>query len=445
MHHQKSTAKKTTILRPTLAIFSAFVLVSLLSACGLFPTVQSKADPRVVLVWPEADCPSEPAPQSRKKYLLGPAVAGVITPLISDIVGTLVGIPTNALQAAAAADTAGFTANGQSARYYYTDLSTDDHNAPVNLLAPGCYVVAYTQFVNGASVNTGTTANDWCSNADFKGGVPDSCENGRDKLQNLKNIPPYVSVHMAVPDFYAEIKLEPQSNSASLTNAAPSYDIVSPKVIAIYYPKSLLKPGSTDPRTLSITLTLSSAAPATASTPDPMAAASPAITISGIVPGTTVPDLMLANQQVTWLATPKDIPYKSKQNEPPFLPINIKAQIHEIGDPSIFLSALSTAVSGNATSLTTAVTNAISPTAIATAQQTAATNQGALSAAQAQVQSDTSKYLVLCAAHPTSASDKMAARAAYNTIQADMWKANAAADAVDAAAPYAIPGDLPTN
>ena len=52
------------------------------------------------------------------------------------------------------------------------------------------------------------------------------------------------------------------------------------------------------------------------------------------------------------------------------MPVNFTTQLHEVGDPKVFLAAFASAFQGSAGTLSTGLTNLITPTGQAAAKQT---------------------------------------------------------------------------
>jgi hypothetical protein len=312
---------------------------------------------------------------------------------------------------------------------------TEKATPTYKFIPPGCYVVAYTKYESAKGANT---ADRWCDDRAFAAGLPDTCKDpGKTKLSGITPPVGFERYAPDIPNFYAEITLDPSSYTT------PTQRVSSPRLVAMYYPKSLLKPGSKKPRTLTVSLTLTSAGSPTI---DVMKAASLAVVIPHIVPGESQAPGALVNQQAPWISMPASL--KLDPNDPrptggPYYPVNISAQVKEIGDPSAFLSAFSTAVTASASDYTKAVTNSISPAALAATEQTATANSATYLQALAQAQADLAKLIAACTPTPTTEAAKAAAQAAYDTVIADRQKANAAALTAGQSQPFAnLDGNL---
>jgi hypothetical protein len=401
----------------------------LLACCSSLPKVASVTDPRAVYAWTTPACPSG--------ELVAPAVlpailAALATPALTDMVSGLVGIPISAIQAAAAADKSGYGAGGQNPRYFFPSVRVDPAGKePPKFTTPGCYVVAYTRYVANPA---DSTAQAWCANAAFSTALPNACtEEGKARLNKLGpalNVP--TGYGPGVPDFYAEIEINP---STYVSNAAW---VGVPRVIAMYYPHSLLEAESKKPRTITITLAVTSGAGAGGS--DPVKTASAGVVLVNVVPGDSITQDSLAAQQSSWVSVPRTLSLTTNDPPPkngaPYYPVNIATNIKEVGDPNKFLQAFATAVNSSASDYTKAIVNNVSPAAISAAQLQAANNSASAMAASAQAITDLGKYLSSCSPAPKTAAAKTTAQGAYQTVLADRQKANAAAMAAGVAPPY---------
>jgi hypothetical protein len=397
-------------------------------SCGTWPKAASVTDSRAVYAWTAGACPSG--------QIVAPAFAPILgalaAPALTDLVSGLVGIPISAIQAAAAADKAGYSASGQNAGYFFPKVTLDPKGAtPPKFTTPGCYVVAYTKYVPNAA---DSSAKSWCNNTDFNTALPNACTmDGKARLTSLTaalNIPK--GYGPAVPDFYAEIEIGP---STYVSNAAW---VGVPRVIAMYYPHSLLAAGSKEPRTITLTLAVTSGAGAGGT--DPTKTASVGVVLVNVTPGAPTTQDSLASQQSSWVSIPRTLSLTSNDPPPtngaPYYPVNIAASIKEVGNPNAFLQAFATAVNSSSSDYTKAIVNTISPTAVAAAQQQAASNSATAMAASAQATTDLGKYLASCSPAPTTAAAKATAQGAYQTVLADRQKANAAAMTAGISPPY---------
>jgi hypothetical protein len=421
--------------RKAMRLLCAFVAAGGMAGCANFlPRPTSATEPRGVYAWPLAACPSDLGGRAA----VAPVAAALAVPLLNDLINGLVSVPVAALQSAAAADKNGFNVTTMNPRMFFVDVEgPGTTGVPTwKFSPPQCYVVAYTSYVNGGSGPSG-----WCKNSNFAKGVA-ACDSDAGTYRLSMVSPPdgsHPGFGLAVPDAYFEVQMEPEvyHNSAVV--------IARPKVLAMYYPKSLIEPTSDKPRAITLTLTH---APV-------VAAADPAkVTAIGIYLPHVVPKVedtkfaaALANQQSSWTAFPITVTIATTDTKPQsglsYYPVTISAKLQEIGNPSAFLQAFSAAVANSAPDLTKAVANDISPVARATADQQDQTNQGAYYAALATAEMDLGKMITACTPRPTTDTAKAAARAASNQVKADRAKANAAAVAARIEKPFkALDGGL---
>ena len=406
------------------------VFLGLLSGCAILPKQPSVADPRSVHVWPVATCPS--ASTQAKPAIFPAVVAGLATPLLTDLVSGVVGIPATAIQNAATADTAGFKATGQNPRYYFSNVIVDAADASKNQFTPpGCYVVAYTKSEAEAAAGS---AKSWCDNADFKKSVPSACTDaGKARLDTFGTRHDPEGLPPAVPDFYAEIELFPSGYELS------GVMVVRPRVIALHYPESLVERYSKKPRLVTISLNLASPE---SPDKDPIKPASLGIVLQGVIPGVPVSEESLSSQQSSWIAMPANGSALGAAQKPmggPYFPFNISATLTEVGDPNLFLQAFAKAVASSAADYTKAIVNAIPPVPTVATQQQSMSAEANLQSAKAVVASDEAKYLSACSPAPTTAAAKASAKAAYETVLADRMKANAAALSVPGSSGSSVP------
>jgi hypothetical protein len=389
-----------------IVIYTCLCLMA--AGCGLLPREPSLVDRHTVYAWPLETCPSQPD----VRFL--PVLGGI---LVGDLISGLVGVPASALSAAADADKQGFSATGINDRFYY---NVEEQNNKYGLVAPACYVVAYTQ--------TSSDAKSWCDDPDFKKGVAKTCNNGQSILDKLaakehidRQAEPYTD-KLELPEFYAEIAFEKSGFE----------DIVRPKVIALYYPKSLLQPDSSKARHLTISLSFTSPL-----TNDPLKAASVAIDMVGVTPGQTISQTDLVNARSAWTSVPVVKPTDTLSTEGPYLPVTITASIHEVGDPSLFLAAFAKAVSGSSADYSKAISNEILPSARATAQELDTTNQASYNSAVAAAASSYSSYLTGCTGKTLSAAGNANEMGLYYAVIANRQKANVAAQTAGQSLPFA--------
>lgn len=318
---------------PPHARYTTLLFIGLsMAACVGLPHRQSVTDTRTLNVWPLDVCPSQPETANGSKSLIG--VGGV---LLGNLLSGLIGTQAAALSAAADADRNGFTVTGINARYYY---GTARSGSMATLVPPGCYVVALARPVARAQV--------WCADASFSAALPVSCANGAARLDALRASEPLDegtgSGFLAVPEFYAEIRLDPAGFGAA----------VRPALAVLYYPDSLLQHGSRAPRTLSLTIESASLQKS-----DPLRAADVAITVAGVVPAALQPEEVLQRAQTGWTGVPS---FALQGGDPPprpghrYLPVTMQVSLHEVGDANAFLSAFARAFSASNGDYTQALT-----------------------------------------------------------------------------------------
>ena len=391
------------------------LLALLLGACSLLPRLPSVTDTHTVYAWPLDRCPSIQQANAVERAGLFAPIASI---LAGDLISALVGVPAQALANAAEADKKGFTAAGTNARYYYR--ATLDAQNKLKVSIPGCYVVAYAQPGDAVS---------WCENKSFNTGAESSCTNGKSLIESLhakdrlRNQTEPPTKPLAVPEFYAEIAFD-----------SSGYDpIVRPRLVALFYPKSLLDPHSGRKRTVSIGLTLTSPAAT-----DALKAAAIAITLPGVTPGEKIPLGVLVNAQTAWTSLPIIKLGDSVSITEPggYLPVTISSQIHEVGDPSLFLAAFSKALTGSTGDISKAINSAILPAGQAAAEQQAQTNLAAFHSAHSAALKSNADYLTSCAKPPASDAEKQAAAALYYGVIANRQKANIAASSAGAPPPF---------
>jgi hypothetical protein len=424
----------TTKANPlSIAILS---LLTWVAGCGLLPKAPSVADPKSVYAWPIAACPSAP-PAVQPAFFAPALVAGLAGTLLSDLVSGVVGVPVAAIQAAADADKNGFKASGQNARLYFPIVTVDQSTSPPTsaFSPPKCYIVAYTKF---EKLSGSATAQRWCDDPGFSAGVPSACTaSGKSRLDGFGTPTGFSNIAPAVPDFYAEIELD--ASDYALTGQ----EVVRPRVIAVYYPHSLIEPASSKPRTVTVGLNLTSPG---APSSDPIKGASVSVVLQGITPGAAVSTEALASQQSAWIVMPTTNDTLGTHALPtqsgPFYPVNISTSLTEIGDPSLFLAAFAKAVGSSATDLSKDIVSAIPTIPTAATQQQAQTSLATLNKAIATAEGDRGKYLAACIPPPTTEAAKSNARSAYYTVIADRQSANSAAFAI-AAVPGAGGSSLP--
>ncbi len=400
-----------------LGISRAYFLLGILqvAGCSILPHAPSVTDTHAFYAWPVDRCPSIPEPLQVERG--APLLGSLANILAGNAISALVGIPAMALAEAADADKKGFTAVGTNARFYYR--VSKDSSGRIDAAPPGCYVVAYTQ--------TDAKASAWCDDKSFNSGVTATCKNGKQIIESLyakdhlKDQKELYSKSLAVPEFYAEIGFDRSGYEP----------IVRPRLVALYYPKSLLDPSSSKKRTVTISLALTSP-----ENNDALKAASIALSIPGITPSPQISDEALVDAQTNWSSLPIIKPTKPLKEEGAYFPITITATLHEVGDPSLFLAAFSKAVSGSTSDISKAIGNAILPAGQAAAELQANTYLANYYSAHASALKSNSDYLAACSKNPSSQPDKQAAEALYYILLSNRQKANIAAATANVPPPF---------
>lgn len=398
------------------------------SGCGALPHAPKRTDLHTIYVWPTEVCPSAAAGTVGEPRSLG---AVLLSTLLGNVVSGLVGIPAAALSAAADADANGLKATGTNARFFYqVQRATDAAGKPVvNVVNPGCYVVAYAE--------PATAAKSWCSDPEFNRSASATCSTGKTTLDQLKlreqltlTIPQPGVDALGIPEFYAEIAFE--------QSGAP--DIVRPYIAALHYPRSIVSPNSNKSRMLTLTLELTSA-----QKDDPMKAATVSMILPAVKPGAPVDATSTALAITGWTSvpskfnvTPPDPPKDGKKVS--FMPVTIKASLTEVGDPSKFLQAFAKAFGASAGDYSKAITAEISPVGQASAQQDQDKKVADYQAAVAAALKSRADAITACLTPPTTPQSKAAAESQFTSAVANQLKANLAAD--QAGQPHRFnPGD----
>lgn len=397
-----------------------------ISGCGLLPQAPKRTDLRTVYVWPTEVCPSQNAgQQAAGRSALG---AALVSTLLGNVVSGIVGIPAAALASAAEADVQGLKATGTNARYYY-NLEKVAATSTTDVIPPGCYVVAY-------AAPAATAPKPWCSDGEFAKSVPQTCGVGVSALGALRikeqlTLPQPGIDALATPEFYAEIAFE-QSGSP---------DVVRPYVAAMHYPKSVIDPGSSKPRMLSLTLELSSA-----QKDDPMKGATVSMILPSVTPSAPVDSAATARVITGWTSVPTKFtvnpPDPASGQKVPFLPVTIKASFNEVGDPSKFLQAFAKAFGASAGDYSKAITAEVSPVGQSSAQQDQDKKLADYTSALAAAQKSRADLLGACAANPATPQAKASAESLFTSAVANQRKANLAADLVGVARPFATPDSV---
>ncbi|MBI4961531.1 MAG: hypothetical protein HY915_18850 [Desulfovibrio sp.] len=434
---------------PVARMILVFLGVLIVSGCGVLPKSASITDQRQVYVWPVETCPSLAKKQSLMVVGLLPILTPLATPVINTAINGLVGVGVKALQDAADADKNGYTASGTNSRHYFPEVYYDDDNK-IHFNRPHGYIVAFTKYIKK---DEKSNMSSWCDDVEFNKNTPSACsEKGREILSNIYTSQYNKEYVLKTPDFFAEINLvESGESSQPVTGSFKSESIVIPRVVNIYYPKSLLHSSSNKHRTITITLAISSLL--VKKEVDIMRQASIGIVLPGITPGLEQYNDVLANQKSSWIATPNeyvdyvdDTKNDQKKREAlkslgiktsfPYYPINIDAKLTEVGDPSIFLQAFNTALNKNASDLSAAMASYVSPAAIAATTLQQQKYDSDFQAALATLSQDEAKYISTCSSTPSSPSAIAASKAAYQQVIADRQKVNTAALAAGRSKPF---------
>ncbi|MGF6770539.1 hypothetical protein P3T18_003018 [Paraburkholderia sp. GAS199] len=165
-----------------------------------------------------------------------------------------------------------------------------------------------------------------------------------------------------------------------------------------------------------------------------------ALDFSAITPGQIDTVFLKNNSTVGWAILPyfkppeeKNLTLADTPTEFPYLPVNIKASLHEVGDENAFLQALSAgfASSSAASGLSSALGNALLP-----GNSTALTNSANFQSAQSKYYAAIASYRTACGTYAKSRSaiDKATAQADYYAVGA-AWSALSAAGAVAGESP----------
>jgi hypothetical protein len=378
-----------------------------------------------------------------------PIIAAVGATLVGDAITAAINVPANALSNAAAAEKSGYTVANVDARRFYS-VQTAPATAPggplgYEITAPRCYVVAYTKPADKPQ--------NWCTaKSDFLDQMTATCSKGKGVLDGLTirertfgddgklvgNDMEYSLDNLAVPErFYAEIALEPAGFAT----------VAKPRVVAMYYPKSLLQASSTKPRALTLTLNFTSP---TGGTSDAFKAATVSVFFPAITPGPKLDEATLRRELTSWTMIPPENAVAPKQEDLKavyqkvrYLPVTISAQLSEIGDPSAFLAAFAQAFGGSAGELTKDVLGGISISgAPSSYAQQAATNQAKYYSDLGGAQQSRSQLLALCSKGRLLPSDKANAQGLFNATVAKQQTANLDAAIIGQSTPFSNAGQV---
>lgn len=426
-------------------------LIPGLSGCGiLIPAPASVSNPETVYVWPESACPTDAAHAGT----LGTSLINLIG---GDAIGAVASVLTSSLTAAAAADKAGFSATGNRTQYY-SHASWNDDKKAYSIGTPSCYVVALTRPVaqsSDALTPGGQPMTSWCDDPDFAKAVGPSCTDGKSILAQISRWDgpgkdASNKLTLVKPKFYVEINLQ----GSKFTPITTGYSLTMPVVHAIYYPSSLLGSAIENGRSKHLSLAITFANPAPAIATDYFKAAALAVDILDIRPGTQF-DLELLNQntQTFWaliptVQMPSGIAYSDlsgKNIDGPVGPVNITANLHEVGDPSVFLQAVAASFGSSSTTqaLTTALGNAVLPQGDVLSAQNDSTFQGAVGKYYSAVASYQSACTALTA-DLASASGAVKVPADRSALMAAQYAAQSAYSSAKAAQMQSAGGNLPS-
>ncbi len=209
----------------------------------------------------------------------------------------------------------------------------------------------------------------------------------------------------------------------------------------MHYPKSVIDPGSSKPRMLSLTLELSSA-----QKDDPLKGATVSMILPSVTPGAPVDSAATARVITGWTSVPTKFtaipPDPASGRKVPFLPVTIKASFNEVGDPSKFLQAFAKAFGASAGDYSKAITAEISPVGQASAKQDQDKKLADYASALATAQKSRADLLGACTANPATPQAKASAESLFTSATANQRKANLAADLVGIAHPFPSPDSV---
>lgn len=375
--------------------------VLILSACASSPAssqASTRSKPKPGLdSWLSSACPSTPAADVEAKALtdLADLLLGGAIDFLFDKVGT-------ALAEAAKADKEGIATIGKSPSYLLEGRLPDADNKSTYALR-SCLVVSLSN----------SSPDEWCAHEPFKSdtmctGTVDIFDTDEKKtsvprVQGLLNFPDGVPQRSGkdIPKFYAEIHLL----------SAPGSTAFIPQLQALYYPKGIhdsRKFSGDRKRDLSIKLT--------GTTP----AGKPAVGTINVILKDVVPSAELLDRKDSgstaildgtekplWVAVapqPKQLPGVDAGTG--FNPVNLAAEVREIGDSNAFLQALAVAFAKNQEEISKELKSQILPGQVEKAEATKnlqdISNASALAAAVAKAYESEAKLVSACTV-PTNA------------------------------------------
>lgn len=363
---------------PIRLAYAGLVLVSTLTSVSANAGAPSQPDASLH-AWLLPTCPSTDA-QAR----LDP----ILTGLLVSATGSLIDWLGSALDEAAKADREGKATKGTSPAYLWWH---DKKSGERRLMS--CLVVTLSN----------SDPKSWCDHSDSpfdKNGA--ICKYFEDKDAAVNQTPGLSPANWAMgtslPAFYAEVQLE----------AATDKRGVLPKVVALYYPKGIhgRKFANDKPRTLQFTVA--------AATPEGSSALSSIVVrLENLTPAAatvrTGGDIPATGGRV-WAAA-LAIPEKyTAPDGGSIIPVNVSAEVREIGDSNIFLQAMAKAFAGQKDALKE---QAKAQIAAATAEVEPAAVQSAYDAQAAAVYAAEAKVRSECSPTPPSARNPSAVRSEY--------------------------------
>lgn len=278
----------------------------------------------------------------------------------------------------------------------------------------------------GASTRTATSSGSvGCARASSV-----NCRNGRYRDRTLGTNGSLGIEFLAVPEFYAEIAFE----------YANAQDVVRPYFLAMHYPASIIDPGSTKPRMLTVSLEFSSAVIAEK---DPLKAASVSMMLPSVTPRAPIGRAELAHVITGWATVPSKstvpLPTLDPGQSARYVPVSIKANFNEVGDPSKFLQAFAKAFAGSTGDYAKSITAEISPVGQELAGQDKDKKEADYYTALAVAQKSRADLLNACANNPVTPTAKASVESLFSGAVANQRKANLAADLASMPRPFATP------
>jgi hypothetical protein len=332
-----------------------------------------------VHAWLLPTCPSTDA-QAR----LSPILTGLLVSAAGGVIDWL----GSALDEAAKADKEGKATKGTSPAYLWWHNGQSGERKLMS-----CMVVTLSN----------SDPESWCNRGDspFKndGAI---CKYFADKDAPVNKTPGLTPANWvlgtSLPAFYAEIQLE----------AATDKRGVLPKLVTLYYAKGIhgRKFSNNKPRTLQISVA--------AATPEGSSAlSSTVIRVENIAPDTQIrtgTDIPAAGGRVWAAALAIPEKYTPPEGGGAIIPVNVSAEIREIGDPNLFLQALAKAFASQKDALKE---QAKAQIAAATAEVDPAAVQSTYDAQAAAVYAAEAKVRNACRPNPPATRNPSAVRSEY--------------------------------